>query len=193
MLLHSRAWRRAHGPRPRARVGFSLVELLIAVTVLTVAVTGFSSSVLSSLVLNRMNRETDVAQQAARRMLEELQGEEFDQIFACYNAQAGDYAGAGVESGAGFAVAGLDLQDGDADGLVGRIEFPVVDVFGVEELREDVVDAGLGMPRDLDGLNGVDGFDHATDYQLLPVRVVIEWEGVRGNRRIALETVLWAR
>ena len=126
-------------------------------------------------------------------MLEEIQGEEFDQIFACYNAQAGDYAGAGVEAGPGFAVQGLDVQAGDVDGLVGRVEFPTVDVLGIEELREDVVDAGLGMPLDLDGLNGIDGFDHAGDYQLLPVRVVVEWNGVRGARRIALETVLWAR
>lgn len=177
----------------RARRGFSLVELMIAVVVLTVAVAGFSSSVLSSLVLNRMNRETDVAQQAARRMLEEIQGEEFEQIFAAYNANAGDYAGAGAESAPGFAVAGLDLLLGDADGLVGRIEFPVVDVAGVQELREDVIDAGLGMPRDLDGQNGIDAADHADDYQLLPVRVIVEWNGVRGARRIALETLLWAR
>ncbi len=166
---------------------------MIAVVVLTVAVSGFSSSVLSSLVLNRMNRETDVAQQAARRVLEEIQGEEFDQIFAAFNATNGDYAGAGVESAPGFAVDGLDLLAGDADGLVGRIEFPTVDAGGVLELREDVVDPGLGMPRDLDGLNGVDGADHSGDYQLLPVRVVVEWNGVRGARRIALETVLWAR
>jgi type II secretory pathway pseudopilin PulG len=167
--------------------------VLIAVVVLSVAVTGFSSAVLSSIVLNRMNRETDIAQQAARRMLEEIQSEEFELIFACYNAQAGDYAGVGVENGVGFAVAGLDVQAGDADGLVGRVQFPTVDAFGVEELREDVVDVGLGMPRDLDGLNGIDGADHASDYELLPVRVVVEWNGVRGVRRIALETVLWAR
>lgn len=170
-----------------------MVELTIAVVVLTVAVSGFSSSVLSAMVLNRMNRETDVAQQAARRMLEELQGEEYDQVFAAYNATVGDYAGAGAESAPGFAVAGLDPQDGDLDGLAGRIEFPTIDVLGVVELREDVVDAGLGMPRDLDGQNGVDAADHAGDYQLLPVRVVVEWDGVRGERRLALETVLWAR
>lgn len=185
--------RRASTRRARGRAGFSLVELLIAVVVLTVAVTGFSSSVLSSLVLNRMNRETDIAQQAARRIMEEIQGEEFDEVFACFNAQAGDYGGAGVETGAGFVVDGLDVQDGDADGMVGRVEFPTVDVAGGEELREDVVDAGLGMPRDLDGANGVDGFDHADDYELLPVRVVVEWNGVRGPRQITLETVLWAR
>lgn len=166
---------------------------MISVVVLTVAISGFSSSVLSSLVLNRMNRETDVAQQAVRRVLEEIQGEEFDQVFAAFNAAVGDYAGAGIESVPGFEVDGLDLLAADADGLVGRIEFPVIDVAGVDELREDVVDAGLGMPRDLDGQNGVDAADHADDYQLLPVRVVVEWNGVRGARRIAMETVLWAR
>lgn len=175
------------------RAAFSLVELTIAVVVLTVAVSGFSSSVLSSMVLNRMNRETDVARQAARRALEDLQGEEFNQVFAAFNATVGDYAGAGAEATSGFAVEGLDLVSGDADGLPGRIEFPTLDVMGVSELREDVVDAGLGMPRDLDGLNGIDAADHAGDYQLLPVRVVIEWDGVRGARRLALETVLWAR
>lgn len=185
--------RRARRAAPRRTRGFSLLELLIAVVVLTVAVSGFSGSVLSSLVLNRMNRETDVAQQAARRMLEEIQGEEFDQIFAAFNATVGDYAGAGAESAAGFAVAGLDPLTGDADGLVGRIEFPVVEVLGVQELRENVVDAGWGMPRDLDGLNGVDAADHSGDYELLPVRVVVEWNGVRGPRRMALEMLLWAR
>jgi len=166
---------------------------MIAVVVLTVAVSGFSSSVLSSLVLSRMNRETDVAQQAARRVLEEIQGEEFEQVFAAFNADLGDYAGAGVESVPGFVVDGLDVRAGDADGMVGRIEFPTIEVAGVQELREDVVDVGLGMPRDLDGLNGIDGADHAGDYQLLPVRVIVEWNGVRGDRLIALETVLWAR
>lgn len=179
--------------RLQRRSGFSLVELMIAVVVLTVAVSGFSSSVLSSLVLGRMNRETDIAQQAARRVLEEIQGEEFAQVFAAYNDALGDYAGAGAEVGSGFAVDGLDLRAGDADGLAGRVEFPTIDAGGVDELREDVVDAGLGMPRDLDGENGIDGADHAGDYELLPVRVVIEWNGVRGDRRMALETVLWAR
>jgi prepilin-type N-terminal cleavage/methylation domain-containing protein len=193
MQLDSRPAQRAR-PRPLHRcAAFSLVELMIAVVVLTVAVSGFSSSVLSSMVLNRMNRETDVAQQAARRALEELQSEEFGQVFAAFNATVGDYAGSGAEAAPGFAVAGLDLIDGDADGLAGRIEFPSIDVLGVLELREDVVDAGLGMPRDLDGQNGIDAADHAGDYQLLPVRVVIEWDGVRGARRLALETVLWAR
>lgn len=166
---------------------------MIAVVVLTVAVSGFSSSVLSSLVLNRVNRETDVAQQAARRALEEIQGEEFAQVFAAFNSTVGDYVGSGAESVPGFAVDGLDLIDGDADGMVGRIEFPTVDVGGADELREDVVDAGLGMPRDLDGLNGIDAADHSGDYELLPVRVVVEWNGVRGDRSITLETVLWAR
>jgi prepilin-type N-terminal cleavage/methylation domain-containing protein len=173
-----------------ARAGFSIVELMIAVVVLAIAVCGLSSSILSSMVLNRVNRETTVAQQAAREMLEQIHGEEFGQAFFAFNATVGDYGGLDVERGPGFAVPGLDVRTGDPDGLAGRVVFPTIDVLGAEQLREDVVDAALGLPRDLDG-DGVIGTDDVSgDYILLPVRIVVEWRGVRGDRQLTLESVL---
>jgi hypothetical protein len=59
-----------------------------------------------------------------------------------------------------------------------------------EQLREDVVDAGLGMPRDLDGDGVIDGADHEANYTLLPIRVRVQWRGVSGVRTFDLETVL---
>jgi type II secretory pathway pseudopilin PulG len=179
--------------RPAARAGFSIVELMIAVVMLTVAVCGLSSSILSSLVLNRVNRESTLAQQAARDLLEQLQGEEFALTFAAYNATPGDYGGLGVERGAGFAVPGLDARSGDPDGLPGRVIFPTIDVGGVEQLREDAFDPELGLPRDLDGDGLVDSGDKAGDYELLPVRVAVEWRGARGDRQYVLSTVLALR
>ena len=38
-------------------------------------------------------------------------------------------------------------------------------------LREDVAIPAMGMPRDLDGDNVVDGVDHKGDYRMLPVIV----------------------
>ena len=170
-----------------------MVELMAAIVVLTVAISGFTSSILSSMVLSRMNRESSVAQQAARRMLEEIHGEEFRQAFFAYNAAAGDYAGGGVEFGPGFPVQGLDLLPGDADGLAGRIEFPTtLDGGGVELLVENINDPGLGMPRDLDG-DGIDADDHSLDYELLPVRVIVEWNGVRGPMNVTMESILSAQ
>jgi hypothetical protein len=57
-------------------------------------------------------------------------------------------------------------------------------------LREDAVDAELGMPRDLDGDGTVDTDDHAGDYLVLPVRVRVTWDGVSGSRSYTICTVL---
>jgi hypothetical protein len=97
------------------------------------------------------------------------------------------------QAGAGFEVAGLDPRDGDADGLCGRIEFPTLDVGAGPELREDVGDPGLGMPRDLDGDGVWPEAGPIADYVVLPVRVVVEWRGVSGDRQVRLETMLCAR
>ena len=175
--------------------GFTLVEIIVAVVILAIAVGGISSSMLSSMALNRVNGETALAQQAARGALEELTGVPFDEAWAVYNADPADDGGLSVAAlGPNFVVAGLDAQTADIDGMCGRIEFPSV-TFGVgQELREDVVDAGLGMPRDLD-LDGIwpEVVNIAPDYSVLPVRVLIEWRGVSGDRSVRLETMLCAR
>jgi len=62
----------------------------------------------------------------------------------------------------------------------------------VEELWvcEDTVDADLGMPRDLNGDSVVDDQNHADDYIILPVRVVIRWQGMFGERSLRVVTML---
>jgi hypothetical protein len=91
-----------------------------------------------------------------------------------------------VSPGNSFAVHGLSPQSGDADGCAGAIQFPGNGL----KLREDGSDAELGMPRDLDGDGLTDATDHAGDYRLLPVRVVISWHGKTGNSSLELVTVL---
>ena len=96
--------------------------------------------------------------------------------------------------GANFAVPELNGLPGDADGLCGRVIFPTQLVGAVEQLREDVIDAELGMPKDLNGDAGViDALDHAANYRLLPVRVRVEWQGAIGPRRVDIQTILCLR
>lgn len=181
-------------PQRRSRSAFTLVEVIVAVLIMVVAIAGISSSMLSSMALNRVNDETALAHEAARAELERLSGVPFDQIWATYNADPSDDGGLPLPvPGSGFAVAGLDPRTGDADGLCGRIEFPSMDVGAGQELREDVVDPQLGMPRDLDGDGVWPEASAIVDYAVLPVRVLVEWRGVSGDRQIRLETMLCAR
>lgn len=179
----------------RSRAGFALVEVMMAAVVLTVAISGLSASILVAMSLSRVNRDTAIAQQAARRTLEEIESRTFSEIFAAYNANAGDDVGLlSAAPGANFAAQGLSALPGDADGLCGRVIFPTQLNGGVEQLREDVVDAELGMPLDLNGdLGVIDALDHAANYRLLPVRVRVEWQGAIGPRHVDMETILCLR
>ena len=136
-----------------------------------------------------VNRETARAVDSARSMLEAVRAEEFADVFALYNDDpADDPAGAGTAPGAGFAAFGLGARTNDADGLVGAVEFPTIG----GELREDIIDASLGMPRDLDGDGVIDALDHSGDYEVLPFRVRLDWSGATGARTLVVHTSMVA-
>ena len=82
----------------------------------------------------------------------------------------------------------LNVQPGDADGMVGQIRFPTAPA-GVT-LRENIVDASLGMPRDLNGDGIWDDVGHSGDYIALPVTIRLDWAGVTGNRSLELDMLL---
>ena len=180
-----------HGVRKR-RAGLSLLDALVAITILAVAVGGLGASVIASMQLSRVNEEKAIAVDAAHAMVEQLHTTEFSEIFATFNAAgADDPDGANTAPGDDFAVVGLRVQDGDADGMTGQIEFPtIVDGSGKLVLREDLVDPGLGMPRDLNGDGVIDSQDHSGDYVLLPARVRLMWRGPGGNQTTFVEALL---
>ena len=94
-------------------------------------------------------------------------------------------------SASSFSVEGLSPRADATSRFVGSIEFPESDTEnGPPSLREDVDDDTLGMPRDLDGSNSVDSEDHRNDYMILPIRIVLEWEGAKGPARFELTTLL---
>ncbi len=139
------------------------------------------SSLVASISLKATNRETHLARLAAQSALDRIRGETFANAFRLFNANPADDPGiAGSAPGNSFVVPGLSPQPGDPDGRVGEILFP----GNGNTLREDTVDAGLGLPRDLDGDGIVDAADHAANYVLLPVRVRLRWRGETGNRQI---------
>ena len=177
--------------RPGARrQGFTFIELMFSIGALLFAVLCLAQAITASMSLSRENRETALALEAARRVAERIRSQPFAQVFAMYNSTDVDDP-PGVSPGPAFDVRGLEAAEGDADGFPGEIVLPeTIGPGGEVELREDLVDDGLGMPRDLDGLNGVDTTDHALDYQVLPLLVRVEWWSNGQNRRVELQTIV---
>ena len=174
-------------PSNHSRAGLTLIELSVAITVLVIALCATASTVVTTGALNRQSRETEVARKAAASAMEALRNTPFANVFAQYNASPDDDPlGPGTAPGQFFAVGELTPVAGAPGGAAGRIFFPAAG----PDLRENVVDATLGMPRDLTGDILQDGFDHASDYRVLPVRVRVSWTGVNGERFLEFQTLL---
>lgn len=169
--------------------GLTLIEIMLTTVIMLIAVGGLSSSILSSVRLGRVNDESARAHAGARQMAEIIQDVDFDQIYAMFNADDTDDPVAGAP-GNTFAIDGLTLRLDDVDNAVGTILFPTVDTAAGLALREDVVDADLGMPRDLNGDGVIDTENHAGDYLVLPVTVRVLWRGAAGNRQLDLDLLL---
>jgi len=71
-LNHSRRARAPKRLRSKRRAGFTLLEVMFAAAVLAIAISGAASAMLSAIQLERVNRETAIATQEARRVLERV-------------------------------------------------------------------------------------------------------------------------
>ena len=168
-----------------------MIELTLVISVLLVAFLALSQSLVTSMALTRVNRESALATDGVRRMIEQMQGcEHFNQVFRLYNSDPLDDPGPLPAPGDTFQVEGLEASPDDPDGIVGEIIFPVIETGGGPKLHEDVDLPELSMPRDLNGKDGVDPFDHNADYRLLPVLVRIRWKGISGERTAEARTLL---
>jgi prepilin-type N-terminal cleavage/methylation domain-containing protein len=172
--------------RRSARAGFSMVEVMVSVVVLTVCVSLLSNTIAATVAHTASKRERSLAVEAAQNVLEDMHRAAFAEIYALYNHDPNDDPrGRGTGPGPHFDVPGLSSRFGDQDGLVGRVLLPTERA----PLREDVELEPLGMPRDLDGDHIVDDRDHTKDYIVLPVRVRIEWRGRQGERAFEMSTM----
>ena len=96
-------------PKRRAATtgGFTLLEIVIASSLMVVGVAALSGSILSGTKLTSSKQETAQAHNAVRALLEQMQSEDIADIYARYNANpADDPGGAGSGPGNNFQVRG---------------------------------------------------------------------------------------
>lgn len=164
-----------------------MVELMVALSIMTVCGYLLSSTITATMAHRVAEREMAVATRAIQNVFEDMRNEEFGLVYALYNDDPNDDpGGTGTAPGRNFLVDGLAPLAGDPDGFVGAVVMPSPS----GALREDVEDAELSLPRDLNGDAKIDDGDHASDYIVMPVRVVVEWNGYAGPRRLEMFTML---
>ena len=187
---HRNQHRRVPSPhRVHGRSGISLVEVMVALLIMSVGVFILSSTVTTALAHAKANHERTLAVEATSNVIEELHSVPFSELLALYNGVTyDDPAGAGSAPGRFFDIDGLDAirGEGGAPLPVGRVILPTT--TGV--LREDVDDAELGMPRDLDGDLIIDSVDHSRDYLVMPIIVRVRWQSSTGPRSFQMQTML---
>jgi len=169
----------------------TMVEVMVAIVILTVSVYLLTSTVTAALGHSSVKRERSLAVDASMNLLERMRAEPFEELFARYNSDTeDDPGGAGTAPGRHFQVPGLDPDTSDPDGFVGEVIVPGVEVApGDWQLREDQSLTQLTLPRDLNGDLMIDDVDHADDYIVLPVLVRVSWEGSSGRRQFEMATM----
>ncbi|MBI4243634.1 MAG: type II secretion system protein [Planctomycetes bacterium] len=173
--------------------GFTLIELIITISILVTVILFLIGSMATSWKVNTNTIHTNLALNEARTKIEELQDSTFSQIYAEFNTDTlDDPNGTGTSPGSNFDVSGLYPSPLDNDGKVGRIFFPTIfnEVTNIQELREDLQDASLGMPMDLNGDGVIDSNNHANDYKILPIRIEIKWDEDGREKMHFLTTII---
>ena len=175
--------------RARARSGFTIVETAVAATVLVIGVMGLLASVTAGDRLINSNRETRLAYTSAQAQRAEMQALPIATVFTSYNSSNLDNPTGGIASpGANFTLHGLTACPTSPNGQGGSVQFPSMD--GVT-LRESMVDAALGMPRDLDGDGVISSTALSKPPMVLPVVVTVRWMSTSGPREISVRKMLF--
>ena len=181
--------------RARARAGLTLLEVTVAMPVILIAASMLASTLLAIAKQRTVARETVRVALAVQGAFERMRNERVADVWRLYNQEPfDDPNGPGTAPGAFFALPGLLPMPGARDGAVGEIRMPGVNVgtaaAPVWQVREDMVDTDLQMPRDLSGDSVMDAADHSGDYIMMPVHVRVRWMGRFGPREFEMHTLL---
>ena len=188
--------------RRRCSRGLTLIEIMIALSMLAIVSMSLTSMLVTSANLQQVNKEMDVAMYVAQSAIDSIRAyPDFDKIYVAFNANTGDDPPvplASVWSPPDFAAMMLDPTD--YAGLRQILDGGQVSYFFPDDgsfLREDMtgpwfIDVdGNETNRSIDGNNTVDTTSVATTYEMLPVMVRVSWESrILGDMTTDLRTII---
>ena len=79
--------------------GLTLIEIALAIIILTVGILSIFSVIIPSMYLDQSSREFDIAKAAAADKLEEIRAYDFDSVYTTYNNSYFSVQELGVPSG----------------------------------------------------------------------------------------------
>ncbi len=172
---------------PGRKSGFTMVEVMISLTVLTVAVYLMSSTITATMGHSAKRKERTLALEAAMNTLETMRALPFRELCLLYNSDPlDDPDGPNTAPGNTFEVNGLTPgQNATAAGVI------LMPTFN-GKVREDVIMPALGMPRDLSGDFVVDALDKTKNHVILPISVRINWVGSAGESELEVTSMFSA-
>jgi len=158
----------------RREAGFALVDLLVAATILALALLGHASTVLGGHRLSRSVEHRTVALEAARQFVERLRSDPdwtgmYANLVALYSPAVSSQTG----------MVGRPPQDYYADYItpkdLGNVRVLVSVPRVGTDLREDANLPEFGLPYDVDADGTIDALPHQADYAVLPVVIKFSW------------------
>lgn len=177
--------------------GFSLLEVLVALSILALGLLAHASNSFSGQRLTQSEARRGTAIQTLRRFLERMRSDVafatlYDRCRTLYDLapQTDPPAHAPARYYADFEV---PAELGDVRVLVEVPRSPPAnDPGGDWVLREDVTLAAHGLPFDLDGDGVIDDQPKDGDYRALPVLIHFAWTGV-GDAPQRLRVSTWLK
>ena len=170
---------------PRQRQGFALLELTIALLVLTIGLVSMTQAGSRTHALTRENRERAAAHNALRSTSDRILARS-DEIVRSglgnWSTTLRELYGPGGTVGETFDVPSLNAIDENTP--IGTITI-VTD----EQATDAELGVTAGMPRDLDGDGDTDSPDVGDFATQLPIILEVRYRGFRGER--VVRHVLW--
>lgn len=152
--------------------GFTLIEAAVSMTVLAVALLSLWGTLVYCSRSNLAAEQKKRAMNSAQAMIEELKSADFETLLDVY--------GPSGSIGDTFNVPDVDE---DAAAAFGTITFQI-------DEAEAIGDDANPAPLDLNGDGDAEDADVSVEYQILPVRVTIRWNGPLGLQRVDLRALL---